>query len=148
MPKIGDAGSLSKQMKKMNDRIQKFNDEGLDKFIEDLARKLAVRVLVHVIPSTPVDTGVLRRGWGGGVESTPTQIANSTPVNKVGNTFTILISNNVEYALWVEYGHRTRGGNDWVGGKFMLKISIEKVKMKSQSIIEKEFEKQLKRIFK
>lgn len=148
MPKIGSTGGLDKQMKKMNDRIQKINDKGLDEFIEQLARKLAIRVLVHAIPRTPVDTGTLRRGWGGGVEKTPTQIGKEIPVNKVGDVFSIVISNNIDYAVYVEYGHRARGGKGWVPGKFMLKISVEKVKAKSRSIIEKEFKKQLERIFK
>lgn len=148
MPKLGDASSLEKQFKKLNAKIQKANDKGLDEFMEQLARKLAIRVLAHAIPRTPVDTGTLRRGWSGGVDMTPTQIANETPVDKVGNVFSIIVSNNVEYAVYVEYGHRTRGGKSWVPGKFMLKISIEKVKLKSQSIIEKEFKKQLEGMFK
>jgi len=92
----------------------------VDQFIIELIKELAARLLAKVKRRTPVGVypkgagkmgGTLRRGWtiGG--------------VRKTNGGYEISVINPVLYASYVEFGHRTRGGNGWVMGQFMLTIS-------------------------
>ena len=71
---------------------------------------------------SPVDTGQLRRSW---------------ELEK-GDLY-VRIFSNCEYSIFVEYGHRTRGGKSYVEGVYMLKTSFEKT--------EKDFENDLEKLF-
>lgn len=101
--------------------------------------------------------GTLRRGWtskteseaeSGGSSVDPVAYASTLPIVRSGNLFRIVIVNPVEYASYVEYGHRQTPGRyvpalgkrlkeGWVPGKFMLTISAEEIQRKSPQIIEK-----------
>ena len=101
--------------------------------------------------------GTLRRGWtskteseaeSGGSSVDPVAYASTLPIVRSGNLFRIVIVNPVEYASYVEYGHRQTPGRyvpalgkrlkeGWVLGKFMLTISAEEIQRKSPQIIEK-----------
>lgn len=80
--------------------------------------------------------GRLRRGWTVG------------GVIKNGSTYEVEIINPVEYASYVEYGHRQRPGRyvpqigktlkrAWVPGRFMLTISERELEVDGPKIIEK-----------
>lgn len=56
----------------------------------------------------------------------------------VGNSVTLTIYNNVEYASWVENGHRTRSGG-WVEGQFFLKTTMEELNEMLSDIIEPKY---------
>ena len=79
--------------------------------------------------------GTLRKGWY------------ITGVRKNGNTHFILIYNNVEYASFVEYGHRKRNNKGWVEGRFMLTISMKEVERSMQQIADKHTIQVLKQLF-
>ena len=101
--------------------------------------------------------GTLRRGWtskteseaeSGGSSVDPVAYASTLPIVRSGNLFRIVIVNPVEYASYVEYGHRQTPGRyvpalgkklkeGWVPGNFMLTISAEEIQRKSPQIIEK-----------
>ena len=66
----------------------------------------------RAMKKTPVDTGLLRGSW----KQTPVK-ANS-----------VTIYNNVNYGIFVEHGHRTRGGGGFVPGQHMLKKAVEETK--------------------
>lgn len=126
----------------------------LDSFCRDCAKELAARLLAKTIKRTPVGVypassgkrgGTLRRGWTAG--SNAAAYAHSLPVTQMGDTYTIEIINPVEYAQYVEYGHRTRGGKGWVEGRFMLTISEQEVQSKSRSILQNKIEQKLKEVF-
>ena len=53
----------------------------------------------------------------------------------------VKLYNNVEYAQFVEFGHRTRGGKSYVEGVYMLKTSFEKTKKDFENDLEKLFGK-------
>ena len=53
----------------------------------------------------------------------------------------VKLYNNVEYAQFVEFGHRTRGGKSYVEGVYMLKTSFEKTKKDFENDLEKLFKK-------
>lgn len=145
------------------------------------AKELAARMLALVIPNTPVgvyakDTGkqggTLRRGW---VSKTHHQAASnadqngpsaaemrawaqSLPVRHTGNTYEITVSNPVEYASYVEYGHRQEPGRfvpaigkrlkkSWVEGQHMMTISEEQIRSIQPQVLEKVLAQWLKEEF-
>ena len=78
-----------------------------------------------VMESTSSKTGgTLRRGWDIG------------SVIKSGKTYSVEIFNSVEYASYVEFGHRTRNHKGWVPGQYILTISEEEMKNDLERIIQ------------
>ena len=80
--------------------------------------------------------GTLRRGWtdktskGKGVPNAEQvqDFINSLEIKHDGDMLTIEIVNPVEYASYVEYGHRTANHRGWVPGRFMLTTSEKEVR--------------------
>lgn len=73
------------------------------------------KLLVFEGSGTMRQGGELRRNWVlGGVQST-------------GDGYVVTISNNTEYASWVENGHRTADHSGWVEGQFFLKITMDQI---------------------
>ncbi|ETT55191.1 hypothetical protein BSK66_31270 [Paenibacillus odorifer] len=99
-------------------------------FMEECIRELAGRLLAKAIARTPVLTGDLRRGW---------QIGQV--VKLPGGGVHVEITNNVEYALYVEFGHVTRLRTGWVNGRFMLTLSEQELEREMPAIIERKFQK-------
>jgi hypothetical protein len=159
-----------KELEKLQQRIlQVGGEKELDKFLKSCAKGLAARLLTKVIKRTPVGQypsgsgktgGTLRRGWTGGQDmSNGSAYANSLKVTKTGSDYVIEIVNPVEYASYVEFGHRQTVGRfvpaigkrlkqGWVEGKFMLTISEEEIRKSAPAILEKRLENYLKRCFK
>lgn len=92
--------------------------------------------------------GTLRRGWTGGQNVNAKQYAQSMPVNVMSNNHVIDIINQVEYAMYVEYGHRQTPGRyvpalgkslkaSWVPGKFMMTKSVSEVDAIAQAVVDK-----------
>ena len=114
-----------------------FQIKGLDKFIislnemddnfnsdlQKIVEKHGGKLLRNTKQRTPVDTGQLRRSW---------------ELEK-GDLY-VKLMNRTEYAQFIEYGHRTRGGKSYVEGVYMLKTSFEKTK--------KDFNRDLDKLFK
>ena len=142
-----------KKLKENLEEVQKKHDG----YIEACAKELAARLLTKVIKGTPVGgywedefgkkhkiknyygSGTLQKGWTGGM--TAKAFAESTVVKKNGNTYTVEITNPVEYAEYVEYGHRTRNHKGWIPGKFMLTLSENELQKDAPAIIEKKLQK-------
>ncbi|MBO8434146.1 MAG: HK97 gp10 family phage protein [Tyzzerella sp.] len=112
-----------RELEKFRDNLVEFENK-LDVFISDCAKELTARLLREVIKRTPVKTGTLRRNWQVG------------EVNINGDVYTVSVINQTEYAMYVEYGHRTKN-DGWSSGRFMLTISAEEIQRKSPQIIEK-----------
>ncbi|WP_410743920.1 HK97 gp10 family phage protein, partial [Clostridium neonatale] len=90
--------------------------------------------------------GTLRNGWAIG------------QITQKGNSYTIEIINPVEYASYVEYGHRQTPGRfvpaigkklkkSWVRGRFMMTLSINEIEMQIPSIVTAKVWEELKRCF-
>lgn len=124
-----------RQLKALQKRMQKLDRANFDKFCESAVKELAARMLSKAIRRTPVDQGTLRRGWTIG------------KVEKNENVYEIEVINPVEYANYVEYGHRTRNHKGWVKGKFMMTFSADEVEQQSPQILEKKLMKFLGEIF-
>lgn len=151
-----------RQLKRLQERMQKLEKIELEKFCEAMAKELAARMLAKVIKRTPVGQyddgtvgGTLRRGWtskshreaelsatfGGG--SGAKKFAESIIVTKKGNIYEIEIINPVDYASYVEFGRRTRNHKGWVPGRFMMTISADELQKDAPKIIEKKLVKLL-----
>nr|DAS80180.1 MAG TPA: type I neck protein [Caudoviricetes sp.] len=98
----------------------------------------------RVNPSGKVG-GTLRRGWtaktheeaaGGSGSADAKAYAESLTVNHVGDMVVIEIINPVEYASYVEYGHRTRNHTGWVPGRFMMTISVQEIQNIAPDVLE------------
>lgn len=108
----------------------------IDQFIRDFLLEMAYRADRKIKMRTPVDTGDLRRRWVVG------------EVEKVGDTYTIEISNNLDYASYVENGHRT--GKDltgWVEGRFMAKISMKEIERQLPDYLRRKQKEMIEKIF-
>lgn len=129
----------------------------LEQFIESCAKELAARLLAKVIKRTPVGRykkgsgkvgGTLRRGWTAGKNQSANGYVNSLNVEKTGDVYRIEIVNPVEYAPYVEFGHRTRNHKGWVEGKFMLTISEKEIENDAPRVLENKLKKKLGELMK
>ena len=118
-----DFRELKEFQKNFKNMTDKYN-----KFLKKIAQKLAQIWLNKVKKRTPVITGTLRDRW---------RIA----VQEKGNEYLIILSNPLEYAPYVENGHRTRNHKGWVNGQFMMTISKQEVEDLTPKLIEKELQK-------
>lgn len=124
-----------------------------DVFVKLCAKELAARLLRMVVKRTPVGDysgdsytcasgeqhkgykvpgkvgGTLRRGWTTG------------EIRKEGNVYKIDIINPVEYAPYVEYGHKTANHKGWVKGHFMMTISEQELEKIAPKVLENKIKK-------
>lgn len=148
-----------KQLERLKDNLQQL-DKDLNSFLESCAKELAARLLAKVIKKTPVGQyqkgsgkrgGTLRRGWtsqkGAGSDGLSTrgasQFVDTLNIHHFGDTYVIEITNPVEYASYVEYGHRTANHKGWVPGQLMLTISEEEIRQSAPKILEAKVKKWL-----
>ncbi|MFJ3386324.1 MULTISPECIES: HK97 gp10 family phage protein [unclassified Lysinibacillus] len=102
-----------------------------------VAQRIAQLAIRKVKKMTPVDNGDLRNNW-------------KSDVIKQGDNYIIVIYNQLEYASFVEKGHRiviagkTVG---WVEGRFMLKLTEDEMQRIAPNMWEIEIAKEMKRIF-
>lgn len=145
-----------KQLKRLQKKMEKLQSGDFDKFCEEAAKELAARLLGKVIRRTPVDDGVLRRGWtvqtesqaqAGGNPKNVKAYAESLIVTKVGSMYEIEVINPVNYASYVEFGHRTANHAGWVNGRFMLTISEQELDAQAPKILEQKLMKFLGGVF-
>lgn len=152
-----------RQVKQFRDNLEQLDREK-DEFLQSCAKELAARLLALVIRRTPKDTGALKRGWttqraGSGVEGLKSnsgrQFAETIKVHHFGDTYVVEIINPVEYASYVEYGHRQQPGRyvpalgvrlkkGWVKGKWMMTVSEKEIQAAAPQILEKKLEKWLR----
>ena len=128
------ANDFNFQIKGLDKFIISLNemDDNFNRDLQSLVEKHGGILLRNTKMKTPVGQyndgrtgGTLRRSW---------QLK-----YKKGDLY-IRLYNNTEYGIYVEYGHRTRGGKSYVEGVYMLKTSFEKT--------EKKFIKDLDKLFK
>ena len=112
-----EINGLDNFMKNINNIQSNFHGD-----LQKLVEKHGGILLKNTKMKTPVDTGQLRRSW---------------ELEK-GDLY-VKLMNRVEYGIFIEFGHRTRGGKSYVEGVYMLKTSFEKT--------EKDFENDLEKLF-
>lgn len=165
-----------RDLKDFRDKLEKnLTGDQVNLFIEACAKELAARLLAKVIKRTPVHDyskdrhvhfvtkdgkvvdfeadigkkgGTLRRGWTGEKSQSAVAYANTLQVNHTGNAYVIEVVNPVEYASYVEFGHRTANHKGWVEGKFMLTISEQEIEADAPRVLENKLKKKLGECFK
>ena len=114
----------------------------MSQILDICAKDLAQRLMRKVIKRTPVGVypkvtgkkgGTLRRGWS---QDGKFKIYHSA------SACMIEIKNPVEYASYVEYGHRTVSGG-WVPGKLMMTLSVQEIQRDAPGILEKKIKKMM-----
>lgn len=168
---MGSLGSADfKELKEFQKKLQQLEKDRAE-FCERCSKALAGRLLALVIKRTPVGEkaneseewegyvgGTLRRNWTGGKNTGATTYANSLPVYKNGDNYTIVVSNPTEYASYVEFGHRQTPGRyvpalgkrlkaSWVNGKYMLTLSEKDLEAIAPAVLERELNKFFKEVF-
>jgi len=156
---MGKMGKFSmSDLKKLQKQLEKIQQAGeADAFAEECAKELAARLLAKAVKRTPVGDyakevtvtakrdgkkhkkgeqytkrvnlggkkgGTLRRGWTIG------------EIRKEGSVYQVDVINDTDYAVYVEYGHRTVDHKGWVPGKFMLTISEQELQQAAPKILE------------
>lgn len=166
---MGQWGNVDfEQLRKLQKQLNQFEFDR-QAFCEGVAKELAARFLRGVTKRTPVGQypassgkmgGTLRRGWTAGSSRQASYNAlfqssegadtkaylDSIQVQKNGDVYTIEIINPVEYASYVEYGHRTRGGKGWVPGKYMMTITENEINSIAPSLLQKRLEQKLREV--
>ncbi len=142
---------MSKMGKFKASDLQKFQkqlsqlQESTETFVELCVKELAARLLRKVIERTPVGHyseksgkkgGTLRRGW------------TVSEIRQQGKLYTVDVANIVEYASYVEFGHRTTNHQGWVPGRFMLTFSEEELQQIAPKVLESKIRKILKEYMK
>lgn len=137
---MGSYGNFNyKEFNELKKQIEQLDNKKTE-FIEACAKELAARLLRVASNKTPTGIypsgsgkvgGTLRRGWTVG------------NIQHIGDMYKIEIVNPVEYASYVEYGHRTRNHKDWVEGKFMMTIAEQEIQTIAPRILEKKLKKML-----
>jgi len=163
---MGKMGKFDcKGMKDFQKQLEKLQNP--DDFVESCAKELAARLLRLVVKRTPVGDysgasytcasgqthkgqkvpgkvgGTLRRGWTGQKNGSAKGYADSLTVHHFGDTYVIEIVNPVEYASYVEYGHRTANHSGWVKGHFMMTISEQELQKIAPKVLENKIKKYL-----
>lgn len=146
-----------RQLKKLSGQLDRLAQTELDALCRSAAEELAGRLLRKVKKRTPVVYGSLRNAWA------------LLPVEHSGDTYRITILNNLEYASYVEYGHRQQPGRfvpgrwegdrfiyepgaeggmtlkkSWVPGRHMLTISEKEVERLAPKLVERRLYQLLK----
>lgn len=153
-----------KQLQRLRDSLATLQSMDMDRFCTEVSKELAARLLALVIPRTPVGQypkssgkkgGTLRRGWTAKSQAEATKggkadvkaYAQSLPVFKQGSNYYIEVINPVEYASYVEFGHRTPGGKGWVSGQYFLTLSEHELEKVAPKVLEKRLTELLREVF-
>lgn len=139
---------------------QNLNEERTKMFIEQCTKDIAARLLAKVYKITPTGKypkstgkkgGTLKRGWTSEKSvSSMKSYVEGLSIERTGDSFTIQIINPVEYASYVEYGHRVKKKNGYgvAKGKKMLKVSMEQLEKETPAALEKKVQRWLEECFK
>lgn len=158
-----------RQLQRLQQKLDKLQSGNIDAFCESCAKELAARLLAKVIERTPTGQyeegsgkvgGTLKRGWTAksqreaelstvfrATNTSAKKYVDSLSVNKSGTVYQIEIINPVEYAAYVEFGHRTANHKGWVPGKFMLTISEQELESQAPKVLERKIMQYLGGIF-
>lgn len=115
------------ELEAFKNNLQGLQDQ-TDSIIIEALEEIVAREIRMVKKGTPVDTGTLRNAW------------RITDIRKAGNSFEVSVYNNMDYADYVEFGHRTRDHKNWVPGKFMLTVSERQIEKVMEEIVNRHLE--------
>jgi hypothetical protein len=131
---------LIRGLEGINRSLEKADFDG---FARAVVKEAAQLMLGQVVPATPVGEypkasgkkgGTLRRGW------------TAQEVVRVGRKVEIKLINPINYASYVEYGHRTRKGG-WVKGRYMMTRSEKRLQPKVDALVDASMSEYLRGVF-
>lgn len=158
-----------RELKELRDNLEKLQRVDMEAFCSQMSKEIAARLLRRVKQRTPVgdyevitykrkdgSTISFNQGKQGGTLRNNWKIQSN--VTKKGVVYEIEVFNPIEYASYVEYGHRQQVGrfvphigkrlkSGWVEGQFMLKISEQEVQALAPKLLEKRLNEKLKEVF-
>lgn len=117
---------LNEFTKTLENASNNFEDEA-EKTLNNITNKLIAKVKLKT-PVAKKNGGTLRRNW---------------QPKKIGK-LERLVYNNTSYGVYVNYGHRTRGGKSFVDGVYMLEKSVKEIELE----LDKEFSIMIDNLFK
>lgn len=79
--------------------------------------------------------GTMHRGW------------TTTPMRTEGDRVEIDVINPVEYAPYVDYGHRPANHKGWVPGRNITQKAINLMEKNGQKIVDRHVERMLREVF-
>lgn len=155
-----------KELEELQRKIEQAANADFDALCIKISKDLAKRFLAKVKKRTPVGVrpeqgtltdeeysaywgsytgGTLRRGWTIGA------------ITRKANGYEVEIINPVEYASYVEFGHRQTPGRyvpqigkslkkAWAPGKFMMTFTEQEIRNMAPGLIQKRFEKFLREV--
>jgi hypothetical protein len=110
-------------------------EQDVPKIFKKVAKKGAIKFVNEAQDRTDreglVDTGAYKRNW------------QAKPIEPMPDVYGVECQNNMEYASFLEYGHRTRG-NTKVKGRFVGELSIRETEYYCVQELEKALEKAYK----
>lgn len=134
------------QVRGLDSVLSRLNEAQTDELCTEIVKGVTARLIDGAKKLTPVRTGYLRRGFTAGREVDGSTYMLTETVTKQGRTFKYTLINSVEYAPYVEYGHRKKNGGA-VEGRHMLKKAEQQVDAELDNYVAKKVEKKLKEIF-
>lgn len=129
------------ELKGLKKRLEGLSEAQLDALCRLEAKNLAARLYRKVKKRTPVGQYPMGSGRSGGTLRRSWMMSTIT---KDEDKYTISVYNPIEYASYVEFGHRTRNHKGWVQGRFMMTKSELEINAQAPGILEKEIAKFLK----
>lgn len=168
MSKINFSVKGSKELSKLFDTLSK-SGVATDEAEKQILYDIAAMILRRATQRTPVGVyahkkgGNLRRSYQVGSTyqnetgdaimhrtSDNVSLVKVVAVEKQGTRCNIYVYNPVEYATYVEHGHKTRknkeGKQRWVEGQFMLTIAANQVDGMTTQIVQRRLNKILKEL--
>lgn len=174
-----------KELKKLEERMEQLEKTDWDKVCRQVSNQLAQILLKKVKKRTIAgkkpkldgprkikvtgasgktktfytkNDAIIKRYWSGYKGGTLRDAWEVLPVVKHGDQYVITVLNPVEYASYVEYGHRQTPGRyvpalgkclkaSWVKGRFMMTISIQEVETMTPKMLQQAIFQCLKEVF-
>lgn len=158
-----------RELQELQKRMQEFIDRGADEFFRKCTNEMTTCLYKEVVSNTPVGNyetitykkkdgstktynedrhgGALKRGWEAALEK--------SAIRKEGSTYIRVLVNGVEYASYVEYGHRQEPGRfvphigarlkkAWAPGLHFVKKSEQKVQKEAPRILQKKLDRKMR----
>lgn len=174
-----------RELKKLDERLEQLSEVDMDQLCRQAAQEIAKILWNKVKKRTPVGVkptfdepktvkvqgasgkkqtfltrsgAILDQYWAGYRGGSLRDAWTILPVEKHGNTYEITVINNLDYASYVEYGHRQTPGRyvpalgkslkvSWVKGRFMLTVSEQEVKTLAPELLNDMLYEALKGVF-
>lgn len=131
-------------MEAFTKQLQQLGEELKGKFLEDCTDEMAKAFLKDVTDNTPIGEypnsnksgGTLKGAW------TAEKAQSSSGGTK------IVVKNPMDYASYVEYGHRTRGGKGFVEGRKFMRNAEKRIKANAPAILQKRLDNKMREVLK